>query len=348
MALPAGIQFDRVASLQLVPLKGPPVVINPQLPLVAGVRPPDLELVFNVAKQIGPSPQRAEVRVGNLSALSRNLLATMAESTAKLAATGPSLDSRVFAATQATLTAGYSYASPGVLASGALLRASSRHVGTEWVTTLVVGDSAAELDHAECDRSFEPGTPAIEVIRYCAATMGLLLAPTPVPAAVASYILTRGWVAQGRSRQTLDAILAGVAPDLSGLHALARAAAVVAGQSFFDAFAGVQPVTRPVVWWVEDRQLWLLERGASLPAPPVVVSWQGAPGAAALLERPERADDRRVRVRMLLHPGVRLARRVQVIDPELGGIYRVDSLVHQGALRGGDFSTEATLLPVGL
>lgn len=339
-----GLQFDRTVSVQVVPTNGgPPMVVNPPTAPIAGVRPPELHVSFVVRKALSPEPQRAEVRIANLSLLSRSALAAAARSENNVQGIGATSDTRVFAPTQASLIAGYTQVTPGVLLTGALLRAPSRHVGTDWVTTLQIGDGATELANAQCCQSFQPGTPALEVVRYAATCLGMALAGA-MPAALSAYVLTRGFVAYGRARDVIDAILAGVAPDLSQLNVLARSV-VVLGQ-LYDSFAGNAPLTRPLIWWSEDRTVRILERGTALPAPPVVVSAVGTPGAASLLERPERVEDGRVRVRMLLHPGVRIARRVQVVSDSLAGVYRVDSLEHSGDNRGGTFTTTALLLPV--
>jgi hypothetical protein len=342
--LPPGVQFDRTASVQIAPPTGAPMVINPPLPPIAGVRPAELRTMFSVRKSMsGGTPHTAEIRVHNLSELSRSTLARVARSSSHVPGVGPTTDAQVYAGTQASLIAGYANALPGRLISGALLRAPSRHVGTEWITTLSIADGAVELARAECDRAFEAGTPALEVVRYCCQCMGFALAPIPVPAALAAYVLARGFTAAGRARETLDAILAGVAPDLSQLPGLARA--VIGFGQLFDSFAGGAPLSRPLVWWVEDRMVWILERGAALPAPPIVVSARGLPGAALLLERADRGEDGQVRLPLLLHPGFRLARAVQVLDPPLAGLYRVNSLEHQGDNRAGTFTTTAMVLP---
>lgn len=343
--VPPGLAFDRTASVTIVPVStGQPLVINPPTPPIAGVRPAELRVMFSVRKAIGPQPHTAEIRVHNLSELSRSTLARVARTAARTQSVGATSDSRAFIATVASLSAGYTGVGAGRLLSGQLLRAPSRHLGTEWITQLTIADGAVELAEATCDRAFEVGTPALEVVRYAAQCLGMTLAPIPPPAALSAYVLGRGFTAYGRASETIDAILAGVAPDLSSLPALARVALGV-GQ-IFDSFAGVAPLTRPLVWWVEDRQVWIVERGTALPAPPIPVSARALPGAALLLERAERAEDGRVRLHMLLHPGFRLGRAVQVLDPPLAGLHRVESVEHAGDNRGGTFRTTAYVLPV--
>lgn len=342
--IPPGLQFDRTASVTIAPPTGVPMVINPPIPPVAGVRPPELRTIFTVRKAMGVAPHQAEVRVHNLAELSRSTLARVARSASTTPAAGPTTDARAFLACVATLTAGYVNVGPGRLISGALLRAPSRHVGTEWITTIAIGDGAVELERAECDRAFEVGTPALEIVRYAAQCMGMTLAPIAVPAGLAAYVLTRGFTAYGKAREVIDAILAGVAPDLSKLPTLARA--VQGFAQLYDSLAGNAPMTRPLVWWVEDRMVWILERCAALPAPPIVVSARGLPGTALLLERAERADDGRVRLRMLLHPGIRLGWTISLADPPLAGLYRVEQVEHQGDNRAGVYLTTAWCLPM--
>lgn len=342
--IPPGVQFGRTARVTVVPLTGGvPLVINPVPSSIGGLDlTPQIGTSWVVRKTMTPEPQRAELELVNLSAVTRGALAACARSANNVAAVGPTVDGRILASTQATLEAGYAGQVPGSLISGTLSRAVSRHVVTEWRTTLGIGDSETELNLAECRQSFEPGTPAIAVLQYAAATMGLTLAAAPIPEAIGAYVLTRGWVAYARAREVIDALLAGIVPDLSQLGTIAQGVSLI-GQ-VFDTFAGKASYTRPITWWVEDRQIYFLARGRALPTPPIVVTITGEPGTVRLLERPEPAEDGGLRIRTLLHPGIRLGRPVTVVAPSVAGAYRVDTVEHRGNNRSGECTTTARLL----
>ncbi len=340
-------QYGRVAGVRIFPVAGAPIWVNPTQPRVSGVRlVPDLRVQFVATKSTTSEPQRATVRLFNLGKIHRDLIATYARRPQGVSSIGLTVDGRVYQGTRVELLAGYEGLGGGSSAifTGDLSVVRNQHVGTEWVTTLELGDSEAALTQAELDQSFPPGTPAIAVIQAALARMGLLLGPAPVPEAVAAYVLTNGWAAYGRARDTIDAILAGCAPDLSQLPATIKAAATLA--SLVGLLSGPSPMTRPVDLFVDDGLAYLQPRHTALPGPPVQVSALAQPGTVRLLERPERLDDGGVRVRCLLTPGMRPAWPVSIVSKELAGLYRVEQAEQAGDNRGGEFTTTAELRPV--
>jgi hypothetical protein len=339
-----GRQWGRSVRVVVTPLSGlPPIVINP-VTYAPGAGPPPLHVSFSVDKTLTSEPQRGRVSITNLSKATRDLLAAVARSGPNVSAVGATTDTRVIATTLVQIEAGYLGLAPGVLLRGNLTAARSRHYGTEWVTTLDVGDTEAAIAMAECRRTFDAGTPALAVLTYAASCMGVVSVSASVPAAISAYVLERGFVAYGRARDTIDAILAGVAPDLSQLGFLARGIAI--GADLWDAFAGNGPLTNPIGWWVDDGAIYFLERGLALPAPPVLVSATAEPGTVRLVERPERLEDGAIRLVTLLNPGTRLGRPITVVSRELAGAYRVEAVSHTGDNRGGDFLTTAICRPL--
>lgn len=341
----AGTQFGRLAGVRLYPLVGTPLWINPAQPRTNGIRLiPDLRVSFRVEKSTSSEPQRAVVEISNLGKLHRDLIATFARRPKGVTSAGLTVDGRVFAGCKVEILAGYEgMGGGGAIFRGDLSAVQSRHLGTDWITTLELGDSEAAMTQAEVAQSFPPGTPAIAVIQACAASLGLLLGPTPIPTALASYVLERGWTAYGRARDTIDAILAGCAPDLSALPATIKAAATLA--SLVGLLSGPSPLTRPIGWHVDDGLLYLLPRYTALPGPPILVSAIAQPGTVRLIDRPERLDDGAVRLRTLLCPQAAPAWPVVVTSRELQGSYRVDEIEHDGDNRGGDFATTMTVRP---
>ena len=334
-------QFGRVASVRVLPVaNGPPaVVVNPNalLPVPKGtIAVPDLRVAFSVEKSTSAEPQRAMIQLVNLSRVTRDLLASLARRPQLVTTVGATVDARAWNSTVVELHAGYRGGFAGMIFRGALSDVRSRHAGTEWITELDCGDSEDVLTHAECDLGFSEGATALDVLTYALGIMGVTLAPgVPPPPQLAAYVLSRGFVAHGRARDTIDAILAGV--DLDVPTSAALAAEVETGQP-----------ARSIGFFVEDGFAFFTTRGVPLPGEPVRLSFTTDPlGAARILERPERLANDGLRVRTLLHPGVRPGRGVLVTATQVAGLYRCEAVRHSGDNRGGSaFATEADLQPV--
>lgn len=333
-----GRQAGRQIRLSIFPEAGPPVVINTVLPTGQGQDVPQIPIAFTVRRSLGPEPGRATIVIANLQKLTRDTIATYARRPGKVRPTGITTDGRVYIGTRVLLEAGYLGTGTTVIMNGQLAAANSEHIGTEWITRLEVGDSEVAWTNAECRQVFEAPAPAQLILQYCFATMGLGLMQ-PIPAAIAGYVLQSGFVGYGRSRDVVDSLLSGIAPDLSQLPALAQGIANVI--SLWDSFAGGAPLTRPITWWAEDGLAYLIERGRALPGAPLLVSSEGQAGAVRLLARPIRLEDGGVRLRMLMQGSVRIARPVTVVSRELAGAYRVEALEHMGGNRLEAFQTVA-------
>lgn len=337
-------QYGRLAGLRLTPTAGPPILIN-LAQRVPGLYQPTTRIQFAVAKSTTDEPQRATVRLINLGKLTRDAIAAYARRPQGVASSGLTTDTRVYRGTVVELLAGYEgTGGAAAIFRGDLSAVRSRHVGTEWITTLELGDSEAALTQAELGQTFPAGTPALAVIQAALSAMGLTLGPAPIPAPVASYTLAHPWSCYGRAREAIDGILAGCAPDLSQLPQLLKAAASLA--SLVGLMSGPSPLTRPVDWYVDDELAYLLQRATALPGPPIVVSSAATPGAVRLLDRPERIDDGGVRIRCLLTPGLRPGWPVTIASRELAGAYRVEAVEHEGDSRQGDFTSSADLRPL--
>jgi hypothetical protein len=339
-----GTQFGRVAQVRVLPVVGAPMLINGAAGDVANPFGHALRVRFKVEKTATPEPQRATIHLHNLAPVTRGLLAQYAHRPQGVDAAGLTIDKRVFRGTVVELLAGYDLAANlGVLFRGDLATCRSRKVGTDWITTLELGDSEAALTQAECDQSFMPGATALEVVTYAVSVLGLALAPAPIPPALPAYVLTRGFIALGKARETIDAILAGVAPDLFQLGPIAGF--VANAGALWDAFTGEAPLSRPIEWWVDDGLVYLMQRAGTLPGPPLQLSTLGKAGTIRLLARPERLEGGAAEARCLLSPAVRLGWPVALTSAELVGAYRVDGVTHEGDNRGGDFTTTAHLRP---
>jgi hypothetical protein len=342
-----GVQFGRHVGIRILPVARAPVVLNPVIPTTtaAGNAVRELTIAITVDKSTTAEPQRATVEIYNLSPLTRGLIASLATRPNGVALPSASVDTRVIRGTLVEVLAGHAgMGGGGAVFRGELSAVRSYHVGTAWITRLELGDSEAALSSAECNFTFPPATPAPFVISYCLRVLGLAIGAAPMPAALSRYVLQNGFYAGGLARDTIDAILAGVAPDLSGMPALVRVAGGI--KQLWDAFTGTAPATRPLEWFVDDGLAYFVERATALPLPPVLVAAEPAPGVVRLLERPERLDGGGARIRCLLSPAFRVGGPVSIVSRELGGVYRCEAIQHRADNRTGPFETIADLRPI--
>lgn len=320
-------QFDRHASVNVIPAAGPGLLVNPPAPAGLGLaNVPELRVVFEVEKSTTHDPNRATIKIWNLGDIERRQCDGSIKPIANDPGLGPVIDRRIPLTATVQLRAGYQGGMAQVFrGNGATV--DHEHVdGVDWITTLRGGDGLWPLSQAVANRNFDIGTPALEVLTYLANVMGLALGMTSVPAALASYILQGPLVCLGRARDALEQLLGAL----------------------------------PLEWWVDDgvlvilplpdsvqSELGLASAVATLPHPLVIVSAEPVPGAARLLENPRRLEDGKVSISMLLYPDMRPGRKVSVAgQTELFGLYRADKVVHKGDNRGGDFTTECELRPL--
>ncbi len=340
------LQFGRQASLVIVPRVGPALTINPlaQVPGTS-ISTPQLQVGFTVEKTLSLEPQRASVEITNLGQVTREAIVSMVTRPRETGTPG-ALDARGLVGTTVTLLVGHGTIGPPVAVfKGSLSSARNVRVGNTWTTQLDLGDSEIGITQGECDRDFPPGTTALAVLTYALGCMGVALGPAPVPPALAAYQLTSGWSATGRAADVIEALLAGVAPDLSQLPVLAQAAVGLyqLGQSL----AGHQTLTQPVEIYVDDGLAYIVQRSRALALPPVRLSSLAETGAVQLVERPERLDGSGLRVRSLLAPAIRLGQAIVISSRDVLGTYRVQGITHSGDNRRGAFLTEIDALPLG-
>ena len=319
-------QFDRHASVNVIPAAGPGVLVNPPAPGGLGLASvPELRVVFSVEKSTTHDPNRAEIKIWNLGDIERR----RCDGSVKPIANDPGslglIDQRIPLTATVQLLAGYQGGMAQIFrGNGATV--DHEHPDVHWITTIRAGDGLWPLSQAVANRAYAPGTPALEVVTYLATTMGLALSATQATSALSLYLLQGPLVCFGRARDALEQLLGGL----------------------------------PVEWWVDDGALVILpvldsvqsELGlapaiAALPLPLVIVSPDPVPGAARLLEMPRRLEDGKASIAMLLYPEMRPGRQVSIAgQTELFGLYRAERVVHRGDNRGGDFTTECELRPM--
>ena len=326
-------QFDRAAQLTVIPPDGPGILVNPDFSVVAGVPiRPQLRIAFKVEKSLSPEPNTASIKVWNLSKQSRDRAAGVVRRTIDFSKPFRFIDERLEtqlitlggSAELITTANGLSYvklsagygAAPAVIFEGNSSSLLSEHRGTDWITEIVANDGGLGTQKGIANKAFESGTPLVEVLKYLVRTMGLvqgtpLVVGSPtLPVGVANTVpFVNGFVACGRARDVFSALLLSV----------------------------------DVEWFVDDGEVFLLDKDQTLPQPPVVVSAERDVQGLQLLSKPRRLESDGVEIRSLLAPPLRLGRRVTVVSGELAGDYRLESLQAVGDNRRARFATTAQL-----
>ena len=156
----------------------------------AGLQWRDLRVTFAVSRTSTSKPNKAEIKVWNLSETSR----------VAVAAKGAAL----------RLSAGYANATGGnvgVVFAGQVDFAQSARDGPDIVTTIYAADGRTAWARA-ASKSWSAGTPHADLVAYLANEMGLALAPTSLANVKGS---ARGpFALYGYAHRDLDTLLAGL------------------------------------------------------------------------------------------------------------------------------------------
>ena len=330
-------QFDRFASVTIVPANGPGVLVNPYVPGVPLPTPNAIRVTANVSKSISAEANSCEVTVYNLSPLQRDRVAgvsrqvfTLGEAAAvssltraqrnRVLASSGALDPIVITSIDGFATlrleAGYQ-GSIGVIFEGISETAKNEHDGIDWRSIVRTSDASLAISKAITDGTpVPPGTTAAAYVTQIAAQMGLTIGSL-VSANLAGYVFPRAYTpALVRCRDELNTLLGALECE----------------------------------WWVEDGALYVVDFGQPIPLPAITVV--GAPDVVGLrlLERPRQSEGGGLEIKTLLAPTMQLGRLVNVISADIAGAFRVDSVTHTIDNRGGEFSTTArliTLNPLG-
>lgn len=328
------LQYDRGVRLTVVPpqdlaaeLPNPVLTFNPRPPVQGAPAGPQMSIGFQVSRSLSPTPATATIRILNLSQTSRDSIAGIVRSLATwrplgavvnvdgvLRPGGQEVTSTLAGLSAVKLEAGWGGALDQIFV-GTATRVRSYRQGPDWVTEIAATDGGFQTTKAVAYKPFPPQTSASAVLTYLASTMGLTLAPTQGLASLSAFKLAAGLHCQG------------------------------------DAWRGIQEMCAPLrlTCWVEDGQIWILGDGESLPGQPIVVSPQAIPGAIRLYREAEPLDDQGLQVECALASSIRCGHLVTLASSQQRGVYRVESVTHQGEARGGAFATMAVLRdPVAL
>lgn len=324
---------DRRVSVEILPATGPGVLVN------TAPGGSQFRVTAKVDKALGGSPGQVRVEILNLDDQARTSAAALVRRSSALdplAASPPGvlvlssgLDGALAAGAgqeAATLavgggvlrvSAGYDLVTAPIFVGSAVVAPSVRRF-PNWVTTITGTDGGLGLDLGLASSAFPAGTPFATVIDYCRKILGLgagTLLPAQAPVAVAQTTLSAALPIMGQARQILA----------SSLELL------------------------EVDWWIDDGDLYLVDRGLALPRPPhrVVALDTGEPGTHLLLADPQPLGDGQIALRVRLAPTIKLCEPVVVVSSVHPGTYRVVAVSHRVDNRGGPFETSLVVEPIG-
>lgn len=324
-------QFGRCVAVEIVTPDGPAIRVNPDRIIALGRQ--QLRVQFAVEKSLSPEPNRASIKIYNLSPQRRRQIAGITKRSVDFADAfefdilgtpflqgkdlpGPSVvevTHRAMAVPYVRLLAGYQRTLAGIF-EGTGMRCSVQRDGTEWITTLDTEDGGLARA-VPVSQSFGANTYALTIVSAMVSALGwttgqdLSLANATLPPRLLTSKMTNGYLVAGQAVEILTQILEGLG----------------------------------VTWWVDDGEFWVMTEGQTLPLAPVVLDSTGTGVSAARVLSIERLEGDAIQVRMLLCPRLRLGGPVTVVHPEFSGAYRCDRLVHAGDNRGGAYQTVATL-----
>ncbi len=257
--------------------------------------PPGLRIVFRVTKTNAKAPNTSEITIYNLAQ----------ETRAKLQQKG----------LRVLLEAGYVATGIARVFVGDVRTADPIGDGVNWKMVLKCGDGERSFRFARAAESFAGGTTVGDVVRYCAAQMGLALGNSTTQAAKLSTQLAHGWTSHGAASTELDRILRSVGYRYS----------------------------------IQDGEIQILAPGESLAQTvPLLSPETGLVGWPEMGSPDKKNKPATLKFKALLMPQARPGCRVQVRSERCpNGVYRALRVEHTGDTRGNDWysSFESVLDP---
>lgn len=260
-----------------------------------------LKMVFNIEKTRGSDPNKAKLSIWNLSAASR---AKLQEKNCDV-----------------VIEAGYvDYVNQ--IFKGTMDFATNTREGTDWITTLEVGDGSKETKQSRINESFKAGTSAGQVLKKAAESLGLdtgnLL---DVVNGDGARSLLKQWVSgkvvSGKSSDVLDDISKSLGLD----------------------------------WSIQDRKLQFIDKGIRKAGESQTVVTTKDPAvplkpSKGLIGSPEVGEDGIVKARSLLNGELFPNRKIDLESLLIKGAYRIEKVVHDGDTGGGNWYSDLELRPI--
>ncbi len=260
---------------------------------VDGVVKPILRVVFKIARGSARDGNSADVTVYNLNPKSRAALQ---------GETGIPTE----------IEAGYTDRR-GLIFKGDLDYGSSRHNGTDWVTTLQATDGGTALATSRINVSFDAGAAVTDVIRTAANSLGVGLGNLDkelgagIPRSTAAQYI-KGVVLSGLASDELDKVL-----KRAGFN-----------------------------WSIQNNQLQLTRQGGVInPGEAIVLNNQ-----TGLIGRPERGEGGIVKTGALLNSELVPGKRIKIQGGDVDGFYRIDQTEFAGDTWGPPWTATIEARPL--
>lgn len=323
--------YDRGVRLLITPPADPsagppiPLLFNALPPLLGVPSVPQMAIEFSFSQTISPEPNAWMVTIRNASQSSRDSIAGKVKALrlwkpvapvglvdGVLVAGGQVVTTTVGGMAHLRLDAGYGGQLVPVL-SGAAESVRGRWEGSTHVLEITGSDGGFNIHAAVPKKVFPAQTPAPAILAYLASTLQAVLAPTLGLALLAPFKLPGGATVKG------------------------------------DAVKGITDIcdALQLSWWMESvaeqLTIFILREGETLPGVPQVVSPAKIPGAIQLHRAPEPVEGGGLEIVTDLAASIRLARPVLLASAAQQGPYRVESVEHRGANRGGVWTTRAKI-----
>jgi hypothetical protein len=285
----------RLYNRQVVVTLARPVAEGPQgffrqQPNAIVVR--DLRVQFSLEKNLEKDPNTCEVTISNMSE------ATRAEVQRK--------------PLHVRLEAGYDGQLERLFA-GDLRWAQSKLAGTDWETSLSLGDGERALRHARVTRSFRAGIDVKTVLQETAASMGLRLPKSVQDAKELLGQFSGGLTLHGPSQAEMERLL--------------------------------KP--RGMGYSVQDGQLQILRAGEARVEQAAIISQDtGLIGTPELGAPKEPGKPPVLTLTTLLYPRLTPGGRIQVEARSVRGLFRVTMVRHEGDTHGDSWTTSMEATPL--
>ncbi len=256
------------------------------------VRPP-IAIQFSCEKTLKRQPNTLDLKLFNLSDATR----------AELQRPGVVL----------RFSAGYVSGGARRLFVGDVQWAYSQLKGTEWITSVQVGDGSRAFSTARSDGTFRSGTKVIDVLKFVAKTMTLTVPTEIAVTKVLQQQFAAGYQMSAKSRDELDRLLAPY------------------GYS----------------WSIQDGVLRVLRDEDTSS-----VTMREISAATGMIDSPEfgnpegKSKTPKVTVSSKLYPELQPGGKVNIISRDLNGVHKITKVRHTGDTQTDDWKTQVEVEPI--
>jgi hypothetical protein len=321
--------FGRVARLEVINAR--------HTTIVDADRPHGLRIDFDILKSLKPEANTGIVVVWNLAPRTREKISAVVRRIVEFTEAEQQILRQRGASPEPLATyydnlgiAGMRFSvgyapPPGVPRTlGSLLEGSSERIthtrdGRDWRTEIALGDAEAVLREAMLFKSFQKGTPVIDVIAELVRALGSNLGPA--------------------QRALLSSKIEGNQGTVLHFGHAFSGNAYVYMQQFMKLL--------DVQWSLQEGEFVVLSNDPgelyTIPDPPLVVS-----SVSGMIGAPRRLEDDGVEVVMLCNSNAKPGRKLHLMSETITGLYRIEQVRHTGSTRSGPWQSTCELQRIGV